>query len=454
MSEQTRPAELPGMPEAGVPTPRLPTLPAAQRIARAVREQVELIPRSLEEAVGPDHPARAIWRLLELLDLSAFYTQVRAALDGPGRPASDPRVLLGLWLLATVEGIGSARRLARLSEQHDAYRWLRGGVPLNYHLLADFRVTHQAELDDLLTQTIAALLHAELVTLERVAQDGVRVRASAGSSSFRRRASLEQCQRQARAQVERLAQERQAPDADQTLSRQARAAQERAARERAARVDRALATLPELEALKQKQRRKLAEGKRERVGEARASTTDPEARVMKLGDGGFRPAYNVQLVTDADSRAILGVAVSQQGSDGGLVAPMEAQVVERTGQHPDEYLVDGGLATRDDITTLAAHDVTVYAPVEPPRTQTSGRTAFDPRPDDTPAVAAWRQRMGTPAGQAIYRQRSGIAEWTNAQLRVRHGLHRFTVRGVDRITSVVLLLAVTHNLLRYLALTA
>jgi hypothetical protein len=295
----------------------------------------------------------------------------------------------------------------------------------------------------------------DLVTLTRVAQDGVRVRAAAGSGSFRRRATLERCLGEAREQVERLASEREAPDAqDATTSRQQQAARERAARERLDRVERALEALPALEAIKEQQRKKLPKERRERVKEARVSTTDPEARVMKMGDGGFRPALNIQIATDGDSRAILGVTVSQQGSDGGLAAPMEAQVVARTGQHPGEYLVDGGLATRDDITTLASHDVTVYAPVEPPRTETSGRTAYDPRPDDSSAVAAWRQRMGTPEGQATYRQRSAIAEWTNAQLRSRHGLQRFTVRGVDRVTSVVLLLAVTHNLLRLLALTA
>lgn len=450
-----RTLSLPGMPEerAVPPTPLVGA--QAQRIARAVREQVELVPQSLEERVAVDHPARAIWSLLERLDLGAFYTRIRAAVDGPGRPASDPRVLLGLWMLATVEGIGSARRLARLSEEHDAYRWLRGGVPVNYHLLADFRVAHRAELDALLTQTIALLLAEELVTLTRVAQDGVRVRAAAGSGSFRRRATLERCLGEAREQVERLASERDAPDTqDPTTSRRQQAARERAARERLERVERALEALPALEAIKEQQRKKLPKARQERVKEARVSTTDPEARVMKMGDGGFRPALNVQVATDGDGRAILGVAVSQQGSDGGLAAPMEAQVVERTGQHPGAYLIDGGLATRDDITTLASHNVTVYAPVEPPRTETSGRTAYEPRPDDTPAVAEWRQRMGTPEGQAIYRQRSAIAEWTNAQLRVRHGLQRFTVRGIDRVTSVVLLLAVTHNLLRYLALTA
>ena len=447
--------QLPGMPEEQA-QPSKPLVGAhAQRIARAVRDQVELVPQSLEERVGSDHPARAIWAVVERLDLSRFYAPIRAAVDGPGRPASDPQVLLGLWLLATVEGIGSARRLARLSEEHDAYRWLRGGVPVNYHLLADFRVAHQAELDALLTQTIALLMSEDLVTLQRVAQDGVRVRAAAGSGSFRRRASLERCLAEAQEQVERLAAERDAPEAhDPTVTRKQQVARERAARERLARVERALAALPELEAIKEKQRQKLSKERQQRVPEARVSTTDPDVRVMKMGDGGFRPALNIHLATTGDGRAIVGVQVSQQGSDGGLAAPLEAQVVARTGQHPEEYLMDGGLATRDDITTLAAHDVTVYAPVEPPRATTSGRTAYDPRPDDTPAVAAWRQRMGTDEGQATYRHRSGIAEWTNAQLRIRHGLQRFTVRGVDRVTSVVLLLAVTHNLLRYLALTA
>ena len=447
--------QCPGMPEgqARPPTPRVRA--SAQRIARAAREQIELVPRSLEESVAADHPARAVWALLERLDLRGFYTTIRAAVDGPGRPASDPRVLLGLWMLATVEGIGSARRLARLTEEHDAYRWLRGGVPVNYHLLSDFRVAHQTELNDLLTQTIALLLSEELVTLRRVAQDGVRVRAAAGASSFRRTERLEQCQQAAREQVERLASEREAPDlVDPTTTRAQQAARERAAREREERITRALEALPALAAIKAQQRKKLPKGRRARVNAPRVSTTDPDARVMRMGDGGFRPAFNVHLATTGDGRAIVGVAVSQQGSDGGLVTPMEAQVAARTGRHPDEYLIDGGLVTRDAVTTLAEHDVTVYAPVEPPRTTTSGRTASEPRPDDSPAVATWRRRMGTDDGKAIYRQRSGIAEWTNAQLRVRHGLHRFTVRGLDRATSVVLLLAVTHNLLRYLALAA
>jgi transposase len=328
---------LPEMP-AGGPASAVPEVGArAQRIARAAREQIELVPRSLEETVAEDHPARAIWALLERLDLRGFYTRIRAAVDGPGRPASDPRVLLGLWLLATVEGIGSARRLARLSEEHDAYRWLRGGVPVNYHLLADFRVAHRTTLDEVLTQTITLLLSEELVTLSRVAQDGVRVRASAGASSFRREERLLACQAAARDQVERLASEGESSESDDlTTSRAQQAARERAARERQERIDRALEALPALEAIKEQQRKKLPKGRRERVKEPRVSTTDPDARVMRMGDGGFRPAFNVQLATTGDGRAIVGVEVSQQGSDGGLVTPMEAQVATRTDQHPDE----------------------------------------------------------------------------------------------------------------------
>jgi transposase len=373
-------------------------------------------------------------------------------LDGPGRPASDPRVLLGLWIYATVDGVGSARRLARLCAEHDAYRWLRGGVPVNYHLLADFRVAHQAKLDDLLTQTVAVLLHRDLVTLRRVAQDGVRVRASAGAASFRRRERLERCLDEARAQVARLAEEREHPDPG--VSRRQQAARERAAWERQQRIDAALAELPAVEAIKERQKKKLPKAKRERVTAARVSTTDPEVHVMKMPDGGFRPAVNVQLATDRDSRAIVAVAVTNQGSDGGLAAPLEQQVAERTGEHPEDYLLDGGLAAREDITTLEQRGVTVYAPVEPPRTATSGRSATDPRPDDTEEVAAWRQRMGTEAAQTIYKERSSTAEWTNAQARTRYRVQQFTVRGLAKITSVVLLVAVTHNLLRSLALAS
>jgi transposase len=184
--------------------------------------------RDLDSLVSDDHPARAVWQVLEKLDLAAFYAQIKATLTRPGHPPIDPPILLAVWVLATAQGIGSARRLAELCASHDAYRWLCGGVSVNYHTLSDFRTAHPTELDRILTQLLTVLLHAEVVTLEVVAQDGTRVRASAGSSSFRRRQTIEDCQTQAEAQVALVARER----ADEATGR---AGRQEKARERAQR---------------------------------------------------------------------------------------------------------------------------------------------------------------------------------------------------------------------------
>jgi transposase len=417
-----------------------------------VRNQLEWTPKDLDASVAEDHPARAIWAYLERIDLDDFYASIEAVEGEAGRPASDPQVLLAVWLLATAQGIGSARRLARLCDEQDAYRWLRGGVPLNYHLLADFRVAHRCELNGLLTQLLAALMTAGVVNLHRVAQDGMRVRASAGAASFRGTAGLERALAQARAQVEQLAHTVDAPDQGPP-SRKKQKAREQAARRRQARVEQALAVLPEVAAVKQRQKYTLDQPRRGRVSEPRVSTTDPEARVMHMPDGGFRPAYNVQLATDAGSQVIVGVAISTRGTDQGEALPMAEQVAERTGgQYPAEYLVDGGYVKRDDITALEQAGATVYAPLRPPRTTTSGRKAATPRSDDSAEVIAWRTRMETQEAKTIYKQRGATAECVNAHVR-RYGVLQFGVRGADKVLSVMLLVAITHNLLRWIALT-
>jgi transposase len=439
--------ELPAVAEL---SPQLPTRPEEARVLRPNRRQLQWLPHDLEVAVPQDHAARAIWDLLQRLDLAGFYGDIKAVVARPGRPTTDPQVLLAVWLLGTVEGIGSARGLARLCDEHDAYRWLCGGVPINYHMLSDFRVAHQVALDDLLTQLVATLLVAGAVRLERVAQDGMRVRASAGAASFRRKARLETCLATARMQVARLAQEREQPDPrGPAVTQREQAARARAAQERLARVEQALAYLPQAQAAKERQQQTLATPRREKVGAPRTSTTDPEARVMKMPDGGFRPAYNVELATDAAHGVIVGVAVTAEGTDAGQAAPMEAQVVERTGQHPQDYLVDGGFATREDITTLAQRGVTVYAPVRLPRNKPE-EERYQPRAGDSPEVVAWRARMATDEAKAIYRQRGSTAEWANAQVR-QHGVSQFTVRGLAKVTTVMLLVAVAHNLLRWTA---
>lgn len=441
---------LPEMPEVEGLMAEVPTRPEAARVVRPVRTQMEWTTRSLDEMLSEDHLARSIWAFIERLQLDAFYGSVRAVIDGPGRPASDPKVLLALWVYATADGVGKGRELARLCCEHDAYRWLRGGVPINYHMLSDFRVARKVELDELLTKILASLMSAGLVKAERVSQDGLRLRAKAGSASFRRRVRLEGFLEQARAQVERLASE----DRDSKQSAREQAARERAARERSERIERALSELPKVEAIKEKQQRKLAKAKREKVSEARVSTTDPEARVMKMADGGYRPALNAQLATDMDSQVIVGVDVANQGTDEGLAAPMEAQVAERTGSHPREYVVDGGFASLDDVVTLTRREVTVYTPSRPPKGDLRGKDPSLPRPRDPEEVAAWRVRMGTEEARALYRERGAASECLNAQIEGRYGLRQLPVRGLDKALSLLLLVAVAHNLLRWIALTS
>jgi hypothetical protein len=312
-------------------------------------------------------------------------------------------------------------------------------VRVNHHTLSDFRVGHATFLDGLLTTSVASLLACKAVTMVRVAQDGMRVRAHAGSGSFRRRARLEQCLQEARQQVAALKKELQDdPDAS---NRRQQAARERAVRERGKRLEAALAALPQAEKIKRTQ------GKSE--ASARTSTTDAEATVMKMADGGFRPAYNVQFASDTSSQVIAGVEVVSIGSDLGQLVPMMDQLEVRYGKRPAELLVDGGFAKREAIEQVAQR-TTVYAPVVKPKD--ADRDPHAALPTDSEVIAEWRTRMGTAAAQTIYKERAATAECVNAQARNR-GLQRFNVRGLNKVKSVVLLYALAHNLMRTVALS-
>ena len=430
---------LPGC-ESSAPrtSPEPAPTPGVPRLREANRTQVCLRPVDLEGLLPEDHRARIIWTYVEGLDLTPLYQEITAVEGEAGRPATDPKILLALWLYATLEAVGAARALDRLCTTHVAYQWLCGGVPMNYHTLADFRTAQGACLDRLLTQGVAALMAQGLVTLERVAQDGMRVRASAGAASFRRRQTLESCLTEAEAQVQALRAELDADPAS-TTRRQQRA-RERAARERQARVAQALAVLPALEAKKKPEDRT----------KTRASTTDPEARVMKMADGGYRPAYNLQFATDTTSQVIVGVDATNAGTDHGQLAPMVDQLAARHAEAPGATLVDGGFATKEDIEAVSDR-TTVYAPVQKPKDPT--RAPHVPLPTDTPAVAAWRERMGTPEAQAIYKERAATAECVNAQARNR-GLRQLRVRGLAKARTLALWYAVAHNLARAIALGA
>ena len=425
--------------EAG---PAEPEGPGRPRLQRPQRDQITLRPSDLESLLPADHRARLVWAFVESLDLAAFHARIRAVEGHSGRPPIDPAILVSLWLYATLEGVGSARALDRLCDEHDAYRWLCGGVGVNHHTLADFRVEAADLLDELLVQSVAALLATGEVSLTRVAHDGIRVRAGAGAASFRRRATLERALAEADAQVRAL--KRELDEDPSATSRRVAAARERAATERAGRVRRALDQLPAIEAAKRRNRKKDRP-----PTEARASTTDPEARVMRLGDGGYRPAYNGQYTTDVDSGLVVGVAVTNVGSDQGQLRPAVERVRKRHGHAPAEVLVDGGYVTLAEIDDLAACGTSVYAPPMTRPARADGPT----RRVDSPAVAEWRDRMATPEAQVIYRQRAATAEWVNALARNR-GLQQFRVRGLERVRSVLLWFALAHNLDRTLAIRA
>lgn len=403
------------------------------RFETANRDQIELHPCDLESLLPPGHAARLVWRFVEGLDLSAFYAAIRAREGGPGRSPIDPKILVALWLYATLDGIGSAREVDRLCASHDAYRWLRGGVSVNYHTLSDFRIAHQAALNDLLTQSIASLRHRGIVTMARVAHDGTRVRGSAGAGSFRREGTLQACLRDARKQVERTRKQAETP-----VHARTDAAQRRAAVERLARVEEALAQLPQVAAMKAKQRKPAQE--------ARVSTTDPDARVMKMADGGYRPAYNVHLATDVDSRVIVGVRTLNIGNDQSQVGPMLDAIATRLGQRPTAHLLDGGFVTKAEITAAAADAVTIYAP--PMKRASQTRSPDQPTPGDSPAVVAWRARMATDEAKNIYKGRASTAEWINADLRTHRTLTRILVRGLAKVHTWVLWAALAHNMMR------
>lgn len=421
-------------------TPREDRGPQAVRVQRPQRDQLLLRPTHLDALLPEEHRARIVWEFITGLDLSRLYDQVRSLEGGAGRPAIDPCILLALWLYATLEGVGSARAIDRLCDEHDAYRWICGGVSVNYHTLSDFRGGQGEILDDLLTQSVAALMAEELVDLERVAQDGVRVRASAGAASFRRRATLERCLEEAEAQVDALKGELDADPAAAT--RRQERARARAASDRKRRVAKALKHWPEVASKKKKS---------ERDEKARVSTTDPEARVMKMPDGGFRPAFNGQFAADTKTQVVVGVDVSNSGSDMGQMAPMVEQIEARHGRAPAEMLVDGGFTSLAAIDAVEGgeRDTAVYAPV--PKPKDSGRNPHVRLPGDSEAVGYWRERMGTEEAKAIYRERAATAECVNAIARNR-GLQRFLVRGVAKAKAVLLLFALTHNMMRTVTL--
>ena len=414
---------------------------AKPRLLYANRSQGEFRDESLENLLPSEHPARDVWQFVETLDLSPLLAEIRSVPGHAGAPAIDPKILMALWLYATINGVGSSRALAELCENHLAYRWLCGGVPVCYHVLSDFRSRHTEVLNQLLTETTAVMMFEGLVEMQRVAQDGMRVRAAAGAASFRRPETIEKCLEVAKEQVEAL--QSQSDEDAGAASRREQAARKRAAADRVSRLQAA-----------QRELAKLQEANAGRVpsrqvppSELRASTTDPECRKMKMPDGGFRPGYNVQFATTTDSGVIVGVAVTNEGTDNEQMSPMLKQIEDRFGEAPKEMLVDGGFASLNAIDEAERNGTTVYSPVKGAEKQKEEETGKDPyarKRMDTEATAQWRARMATEEAKTIYKQRASTAEWVNAQTRNRD-FYMVTVRGQKKVLAVALWHALAHN---------
>lgn len=419
------------------------------RFIRADRVQTHWDFIDLEALLPSDHRARVVWEFVETLDLSALYDAIKSRAGEPGRPPPDPAVVLALWLYATIEGVGSARQLDRLAQRDLAYRWIAGGVPLNYHGLSDFRVAHVEVLDRLLSESVTALIAEGVVSLGEIVVDGTKVRANASRDSFKTGAKLAQVEA---AVEQRLAALKAEVESDpEASSRRKRAAQERAAREVKERAERARAALDRVRAEKAERAKTHPQDEAKKKSEPKASLSDPQARHMCFPDGAVRPAFNAQVAVTPNEGIIVSIEMTDRRNDAGLAVPMVDDIVRRYGEAPDKLLVDTHYATSADIAALAEHaagPVLVFAPTPTERDDVKPATLAKrakKRAREPESVKEWRSRMATPAGQEVYGLRK-LIERINANLK-NHGFGFLYVRGLIKVKAVALWHALANNLM-------
>jgi transposase len=466
------------------------------------REQLFWRVVDVERLIGEEHPARAIWEFVGKLDLSGYSGEIRAVEGEAGRPAWEPRLLISLWVYGYSEGVGSGRAIEELCEWDPAYQWLTGAAVVNAHTLTDFRVKHEKALKELFVQILGLLSADGLITLERVMQDGTKIRANAAQDSFRRKERVEQALKQAAEQVEAVEEM-----GEEETSRRAAKARQRAQRERKERLEKAL---EEFE--------KLAEdGSDKGKEQRRVSTSDPQARVMKQADGGFAPSYNVQVNTDAKNAVIVAVGVVQAGNDFEQLEPGIDRVEQNLGKTPDQVVADGGFVSRDNIVGMKSRGAEFIGPqcddqgkgkssyegrgVSPayyssqfvydaatdsfrcpqgkilsyegkeerhtqvsyryraqrsdcqgcpvksqccPGNRVTGRSVH--RSEELAEVAEFRQRMQSEQAREIYRQRAQVAETPNLWIKAKFGLRQFSVRGLSKVGMEALWACLTYNI--------
>jgi transposase len=464
------------------------------------REQLCWRRVDVERLIGEEHAARAIWEFVGRLDLRGYEEEVRAVEGKAGRPGWEPRLLISLWIYAYSEGVNSGRAIEELCEWEPAYQWLTGARVVNAHTLSDFRVKHAVALQELFVQSLGVLSADGLISLQRVMQDGTKIRANAASDSFCRKERVEQALRQAREQVEAVG----ALSEEETTRRISKARQ-RAARERQERLEQALKEFNQLaEEGKDKEKR-------------RVSTSDPEARVMKQAGGGFAPSYNVQIDTDAKDGVVVAVRVVQAGNDFEQLESGIERVEQNLGKTPQEVVTDGGFVSRDNIVAMKERGIEFIGPCvdEAGKGQSSyegrgvsaeyqsSQFVYDARSDsyrcpqgkvlsyegkeerhmqvsyryraqrsdcqrcpvrsqccpgnrvtgrsihrseELAEVTEFRQKMQSEQAREIYRQRAQVAETPNLWIKEKFGLRRFSVRGLSKVGMEALWACLTYNI--------
>jgi transposase len=476
------------------------------------RDQTMLAQIWVDELIGADHKARAIWELAGRLNLSRFEEPLKTRQGAAGRAAWDPRLLVGVWVYAYSEGISSAREIERLMEWEPGLQWLSGLDQVNHHTLSDFRVEHRDALDELFVQMLSLLQSEGLMSLERVMHDGTKIRAQAGADTFRREKTLREHLEEARQVVTSMGD----PRAETAERDRRQAARERAARERKERLDQAL---KEWEVLTAEER------SQEEKSEVRVSLTEPEARRMKHGDNAIAPSYNAQITTEAKNKIVVGAHLSQSSSDAQSLMPAIQEVEENLRQTPAQVVVDGGFTNRGNIQACAEKKIDLvgslpdpqersaaamksvgidpafaphqfrileegkrlecangctlsyvrqsrkngdryeqyqargedckacqYQPRCCPRNAAQGRTVSI-RVEEQADVAAFRKKMEQPEQKAIYKQRGPVAEFPNAWIKDKLGLRTFRVRGLWKAGAELVWACLTYNIMQWLRLS-
>ena len=477
----------------------------AKRVKPIDRSQSYWGAIDIEKLIEEDHPARGIWAMVNQLDLSRLEEKIKAVEGRAGQSPIDRRVLMALWIYGYSEGVSSARELSRMCEYDPACQWLTGMQSVNHHTLSDFRAEDKEEVDPIFVQVLGLLSAEGCIELKRVTQDGTKIKANAGASSFHRRERINQHLELARQQVEAM----DSPDSEE-LSQRAIQARKRANREKKQRLEQALQELEQI----QKGR---AESDRDEV---RVSETDPEARVMKQADGGFAPSYNVQISTDGAKGIIVAVDVTQAGNDCDQLVSGIERVEANVKQTPEQVLVDGGYTVKNaNIEAMAERGIDLIGPVAEKNNEACLKrrgigAAFYPdkfrydeatdtficpanktlklnrtvpcegrveysyraaaidcrgcpfqreccpknaprmvvRTQDSPAVKAFRAKMQTEEAKQLYRTRAQIAEFPHAWIKEKFGLRRFRLRGLAKVKVEAVWACLTYNIQQWLRL--